>query len=41
MSVVGPRAVWTTEEHLLEEETGVYQKRWFVKSGGDQTGTDQ
>ena len=33
MSVVGPRAVWTAEEHLLEEETDMWRKRWFVKPG--------
>ncbi|MDB2259291.1 sugar transferase [Halorubrum ezzemoulense] len=33
MSVVGPRAVWTEEEHLLEEETKTWRKRWFVKPG--------
>ncbi|WP_254535982.1 sugar transferase [Halomarina litorea] len=33
MSVVGPRAVWTDEEVLLEGETGEWRKRWFVKPG--------
>ena len=33
MSVVGSRAVWTAEEHLLEEETDMCRKRWFVKPG--------
>jgi lipopolysaccharide/colanic/teichoic acid biosynthesis glycosyltransferase len=33
MSVVGPRAVWTEEEHLLEDETDMWRKRWFVKPG--------
>ncbi|MDV7349667.1 sugar transferase [Halorubrum distributum] len=33
MSVVGPRAVWTEEEHLLEEEAETWRKRWFVKPG--------
>lgn len=33
MSVVGPRAVWTEEETLLEEETKQWRKRWFVKPG--------
>ncbi|MFC4447469.1 sugar transferase [Halorussus aquaticus] len=33
MSVVGPRAVWTDEEQLLEEETDMWRKRWFVKPG--------
>jgi lipopolysaccharide/colanic/teichoic acid biosynthesis glycosyltransferase len=33
MSVVGPRAVWTEEEHLLEDETEMWRKRWFVKPG--------
>ena len=33
MSVVGPRAVWTDEEPLLEAETDTWRKRWFVKPG--------
>ncbi|MFB6179621.1 MAG: sugar transferase [Halorientalis sp.] len=33
MSVVGPRAVWTDEESLLETETPEWRKRWFVKPG--------
>lgn len=33
MSVVGPRAVWTTEEKLLQEEVLDWKKRWFVKPG--------
>ncbi|ELZ50790.1 sugar transferase [Halorubrum coriense DSM 10284] len=33
MSVVGPRAVWTEEEHLLENEADAWRKRWFVKPG--------
>jgi len=33
MSVVGPRVVWTEEEHLLEAETDTWRKRWFVKPG--------
>jgi lipopolysaccharide/colanic/teichoic acid biosynthesis glycosyltransferase len=33
MSVVGPRAVWTEEEHLLENKTKMWRKRWFVKPG--------
>lgn len=33
MSVVGPRAVWTEEEHLIEEEVEMWRKRWFVKPG--------
>lgn len=33
MSVVGPRAVWTEEEHLLEEKADTWRKRWFVKPG--------
>jgi lipopolysaccharide/colanic/teichoic acid biosynthesis glycosyltransferase len=33
MSVVGPRAVWTDEEQLLEERTDMWRKRWFVKPG--------
>ncbi|GAA0547232.1 sugar transferase [Halorubrum ejinorense] len=33
MSVVGPRAVWTEEEHLLEDEAETWRKRWFVKPG--------
>lgn len=33
MSVVGPRAVWTDEERLLEESTKLWRKRWFVKPG--------
>lgn len=33
MSVVGPRAVWTEEEHLLEEDSEMWRKRWFVKPG--------
>ncbi|UPV75241.1 sugar transferase [Halorussus limi] len=33
MSVVGPRAVWTDEEQLLEETTDMWRKRWFVKPG--------
>jgi lipopolysaccharide/colanic/teichoic acid biosynthesis glycosyltransferase len=33
MSVVGPRAVWTEEEHIIEDETQMWHKRWFVKPG--------
>ena len=33
MSVVGPRAVWTDEETLLETETARWRKRWFIKPG--------
>ncbi len=33
MSVVGPRAVWTKEESLLEAEQKSWRKRWFVKPG--------
>lgn len=33
MSVVGPRAVWTDEEALLEREAVRWRKRWFVKPG--------
>jgi len=33
MSVVGPRATWTDEEAMLEEETAMWRKRWFVKPG--------
>jgi len=33
MSVVGPRAVWSDEEALLEETSEMWRKRWFVKPG--------
>lgn len=33
MSVVGPRAVWTKEEELLEAGQPTWRKRWFVKPG--------
>jgi len=33
MIVVSPRAVWTKEEHLLEDETDMWRKRWFIKPG--------
>jgi len=33
MSVVGPRAVWTEEEVLLENDEPAWRKRWFVKPG--------
>jgi lipopolysaccharide/colanic/teichoic acid biosynthesis glycosyltransferase len=33
MSVVGPRAAWTDEELLLEEEVNTWRQRWFVKPG--------
>jgi lipopolysaccharide/colanic/teichoic acid biosynthesis glycosyltransferase len=33
MSVVGPRAAWTDEETLLEDEAENWRKRWFVKPG--------
>jgi len=33
MSVVGPRAVWTREETLLESEVDSWRQRWFVKPG--------
>jgi lipopolysaccharide/colanic/teichoic acid biosynthesis glycosyltransferase len=33
MSVVGPRAVWTDEEHLLEEDLEAWRQRWFVRPG--------
>jgi len=33
MSVVGPRAAWTDEEHLLEQVVDAWQQRWFVKPG--------
>jgi len=33
MSVVGPRAAWTEEERLLEQDVPSWRKRWFVKPG--------
>ena len=33
MSVVGPRAVWTDEEYLLEEDVDAWRQRWFVRPG--------
>ncbi len=33
MSVVGPRAAWTDEELLLEDEVIAWRQRWFVKPG--------
>jgi lipopolysaccharide/colanic/teichoic acid biosynthesis glycosyltransferase len=33
MSAVGPRAVWTEEERLIEAAVGDWRKRWFVKPG--------
>ena len=33
ISVVGPRAVWTDEESLLEAQERSWRKRWFVKPG--------
>jgi len=33
MSLVGPRAVWTEEESLLEAQERSWRKRWFVKPG--------
>ncbi|MDJ1431951.1 sugar transferase [Halostagnicola sp. A-GB9-2] len=33
MSVVGPRATWTDEEKVLEQQTASWRKRWFVKPG--------
>lgn len=33
MSVVGPRAIWTDEEGILESEIDGWRKRWFVKPG--------
>ncbi|WP_239640973.1 sugar transferase [Natrialba taiwanensis] len=33
MSVVGPRAVWTDEEPILEQDAPAWRKRWFVKPG--------
>ena len=33
MSVVGPRAAWTTEEEVIEQEVDEWRKRWFVKPG--------
>lgn len=33
MSVVGPRAVWTEEETILESEVDSWRQRWFVKPG--------
>ncbi|QDX40819.1 sugar transferase [Salarchaeum sp. JOR-1] len=33
MSVVGPRAVWTDEEYLLEADVAQWRQRWFVKPG--------
>jgi lipopolysaccharide/colanic/teichoic acid biosynthesis glycosyltransferase len=33
MSVVGPRAVWTEEEDLIETVDSQWRKRWFVKPG--------
>ncbi|WP_049919940.1 sugar transferase [Halobiforma nitratireducens] len=33
MSVVGPRAAWTEEELLLEQDAPAWRKRWFVKPG--------
>jgi lipopolysaccharide/colanic/teichoic acid biosynthesis glycosyltransferase len=33
MSVVGPRAAWTGEGVLLEEQVSAWSQRWFVKPG--------
>lgn len=33
MSVVGPRAAWTDEEALLQQEANTWRKRWFVTPG--------
>jgi lipopolysaccharide/colanic/teichoic acid biosynthesis glycosyltransferase len=33
MSVVGPRAAWINEEHLIEEDLDQWRQRWFVKPG--------
>jgi len=33
MSVVGPRAAWTEEEHVLEMKVESWSQRWFVKPG--------
>lgn len=33
MSVVGPRAVWTEEEYVLQNDSETWRKRWFVKPG--------
>ncbi|NLV09783.1 sugar transferase [Halomicrobium mukohataei] len=33
MSVVGPRAVWIDEEHLLEQDVDAWRQRWFVRPG--------
>jgi lipopolysaccharide/colanic/teichoic acid biosynthesis glycosyltransferase len=33
MSVVGPRAVWTDEEAIIEQQARDWRKRWFVKPG--------
>nr|WP_202594686.1 sugar transferase [Halolamina sediminis] len=33
MIVVGPRAVWTQEESLLEAQERTWWKRWFVNMG--------
>ena len=33
MSVVGPRAVWTDEEYLLEEDVDAWRQRWLVRPG--------
>ena len=33
MSVVGPRAAWKSEELLIERDTEMWRKRWFVKPG--------
>jgi len=33
MSVVGPRAVWTDEEAIIEQQATDWRKRWFVKPG--------
>lgn len=33
MSVVRPRAVWTEDEHILEDDAEMWRKPWFVKPG--------
>ena len=33
MSVVGPRAVWTDEEAVIEQQATDWRKRWFIKPG--------
>ena len=33
MSVVGPRAAWTSEERIIEDNVRRWRQRWFVKPG--------